>query len=380
MSTKTKIWLSLLLVAALIVSFGFGYSLGFVATPSGAAFDSVEQAWNIILNDYVEPDKLDVNQLSQAAIEGMLEALDDPYTTYLDSEAYQFSLDDLEGKFEGIGATVSMNEDDQIEIIAPLANSPAAEAGIQPGDIILGIDGESTAGMGLYEAILEIRGPEGTSVSLLILHADETEPVEIVIVRGVIELASVHLEMRGDIACITITEFNERTNAELAPVLEDIESAGASGIVLDLRSNPGGLLSAVINVASRFLGEGIAIVSIRDNKGNIENIKSNNQDITTGLPLIVLVDGYSASGSEVLAGALQDHGRALIAGTITYGKGSVNYLIQLVDGSGIYITAARWLTPDGRLIEGEGITPDIELEIGGDEAIQWAIDYLHSNK
>ena len=379
MSTKMKIWLSLVLVAALVVSFGFGYSLGSVATPSGAAFASIEQAWNIILSDYVEPDKIDVDRLSQAAIEGMLEALDDPYTTYLDIEAYLFSLEALEGEFEGIGAMVSMNEDDQIEIIAPLANSPAAEAGIQPGDVILGIDGESTEGMDLYEAILKIRGPEGTSVSLLILHTDDTEPVEIVIVRGVIELDSVYLEMRDDIACITITEFNEHTSAELAPVLEDIESAGASGIVLDLRSNPGGLLSAVVDVASRFLDEGVTVVSVRDNKGNIETTKSNRQDITTDLPLVVLVDEYSASGSEVLAGALQDHGRATIAGAVTYGKGGVNHLIQLADGSGIYITTARWLTPDGRLIEGEGITPDIELEIVGEEAIQWAIDYLHSS-
>jgi carboxyl-terminal processing protease len=377
MSTRTKIWLSLLLVAALVVAFGFGYSLGLVATPSGEAFASIEQAWSIVLSDYVEPDKIDVSQLSKAAIEGILEALDDPYTTYLDIDTYQFSLEDLEGRFEGIGATVSMNENDQIEIVAPLANSPAAEAGIRPGDIILGIDGESTEGMGLYEAILKIRGAEGTSVTLSVRHPGDTQPVEIVIVRGVIQLASVYLEMRGDIAHITITGFNESTNDELASVLEDVASTGAAGIILDLRSNPGGLLSSVTGIASRFLGEGVVVVSVRDNKGNIETIKSNKQDITTELPLVVLVDEYSASGSEVLAGALQDHGRATIAGTTTYGKGSVNYLIELADGSGIYITTARWLTPDGRLIEGEGITPDVELEVTGEEAIQWAIDYLH---
>jgi len=367
-----------LLVASLALSFGLGYGLGQEVHPSGPAFASVEQTWNIILNDYVEKDKIDVDALSQAAIEGMVEALDDPYTAYLDAETYQFELGGLEGKFEGIGAEVTIR-DGQLMVIAPLAGSPAAEAGIQPGDAILEIDGVSTSDMSLYEAILRVRGPKGTSVSLLILHQDETEPVEIVIVRDVIEVDSVNFEMRGDIAYINITGFTGQTNEELSLVLEAIDTENASGIILDLRGNPGGGVEAVVNVASRFLDEDEVVFSIRDNEGNLDIIKANSQEVTTDLPMVVLVDGFSASGSEVLAGAFQDNGRATIAGTTTFGKGSVNYLIQLEDGSGLYITYARWLTPNGSLIEGKGIVPDIELEITGEDAIQWAIDYLHGN-
>ena len=379
MPRKTKILLiSLLSVAILVLAYGFGYGLGLRDSPSGPAFASVEQAWDIILSDYVEKDKIDVEELSQAAIQGMVEVLDDPYTTYLDRETYQLSFEDLEGKFEGIGAEITIS-DGQLTVIAPFAGSPAAEAGIQSGDAVLEIDGMSTSGIGLYEAVLKVRGPKGTPVRLLILHPGETEPVEIVVIRDEIEVPSVHFEMRGDIAYININ-FTEKTNEELSPVLEAIAAEKAIGIILDLRHNPGGLLGAVVDIASRFLAEGEVVVSIRDNEGNLGTIKVNRQEITTDLPIVVLVDGFSASGSEVLAGALQDHGRATIAGTTTFGKGSVNYLIQLEDGSGLYITAARWLTPNGSLIEGKGIVPDIELELSGEDAIQWAIDYLHGNR
>ena len=379
MPRKIKILLiSLLSVAILVLAYGFGYGLGLRSSPSGPAFASIEQAWDIILSDYVEKDKIDVEELSQAAIQGMVEVLDDPYTTYLDRETYQLSYEDLEGKFEGIGAEITIR-DGQLTVIAPFAGSPAAEAGIQSGDTVLEIDGISTLGIGLYEAVLKVRGPKGTPVRLLILHQGETEPVEIVVIRDEIEVPSVHFEMRGDIAYININ-FTEKTNEELSPVLEAIAAEKAIGIILDLRHNPGGLLGAVVDIASRFLAEGEVVVSIRDNEGSLGTIKVNRQEITTDLPIVVLVDGFSASGSEVLAGALQDHGRATIAGTTTFGKGSVNYLIQLEDGSGLYITAARWLTPNGSLIEGKGIVPDIELELSGEDAIQWAIDYLHGDR
>ncbi len=377
MSRKNALLLSLLSVAILVISFGFGYILGIVAAPQDPAFASVEQAWNIILDDYVEKDRIDADQLSQAAIEGMLELLDDPYTTYLDKESYQFSFGDLEGKFEGIGAVITVDDNDQIVVVAPIMGAPAAEAGIRPGDTILEVDGVSTSGMGLYEVILDVRGPKGTAVNLLILHSGETEPVEIEIVRDEIEVDSVFLEMQGDIAYIQISEFNERTNEELSPVLEAVDAANATGIILDLRSNPGGLLKTVVDVTSRFVDEGLLVVSIRDNEGNVEELKASKQQVTTDLPMVVLVDSFSASGSEVVSGALQDYGRAIIVGSTTYGKGSVNYLQQLADGSGIYITAARWLTPNGNLIEGEGIVPDVELELEGYDAVQWAIDFLH---
>ena len=233
--------------------------------------------------------------------------------------------------------------------------------------------------MSLVDVVLSIRGPKETSVRLLILHQDETEPEEIEIVRAEIEVSSVHSEMREDIAYIRLTDFTERTNDELSSVLEEITREEATGIILDLRMNPGGLLVAVVDVASRFLEEGV-VVYVVDNQGERRDSLVRSAGEITDLPMVVLVDSFSASGSEVLAGALQDHARATIAGTITYGKGSVNVLRQLQDGSGLYITTARWYTPNGRLIEGEGIEPDYLLELEGEDAIQWAIDYLKSGE
>ncbi len=372
--------ITLLVVVSLALSFGAGCALDDrTSTDLGEGLDSIAEAWDIIFSDYVDKDRLDISTLSQGAIKGMVEALDDPYTAYLDAEAYQMSLSDLEGKFEGIGAYVAVNEDEQIMIIAPIADSPAAKAGIKAGDIILEINGEPTSEMSLTEAVLYIRGPKDTSVALLILHQNETEPEEIEIVRAEIEVPSVYFEMKGDIAYINITYFSERTNEELSPVLENITQETATGIILDLRSNPGGFLQTVVDVASRFLKEGI-IVSIVDNQGKKTPLSVRPGGVMTELPLVVLTDNFSASASEVLAGALQDHGRAIIAGMTTYGKGSVNTLYQLKDGSGLYLTTARWLTPKGNLIEGKGVSPDYPLELKGEDLIRWAIDYLKSGK
>jgi len=370
-----------MLIAILVVNIalfcGVGCAPGTGITPgSDQGLDIVDEAWDVLHRDYVEREVLDEASLSQGAIEGMLEALDDPYTSYLDPETYDMTLTGFEGKYEGIGATVGMR-DDQLMIIAPIAGSPASQADVRAGDIVLEIDGVSAEGMSLPEAVLLIRGEEGTSVRLLVLHQEEIEPVEIEIVRAEIEPPSVVYEMKENIAYIHITHFSELTGEQIIPALESIVDQGATAVVLDLRSNPGGLLIAVVDVASHFLTEGV-VVTVVDNQGNYIDSSVEPKDITVDLPMVVLVDEYSASGSEVLAGAFQDHGRAVIAGTVTFGKGSVNILRQLSDGSGLYITTARWLTPHGRMIEGEGITPDYELDLEGDDAVQWAIDYLKS--
>ena len=375
MSKTIKIMLTtILLLLSLILSAGCSLDSGTPPSGSSQELASVEEVWEIIFQEYVEKDDLDADVLRQGAIRGMLEALDDPYTSYLDAETYKLGLEDLEGKIEGIGAQITMR-DEQITVVAPIADLPADKAGIRAGDKILEIDGMPTSEMSLAEAVLFIRGPQGTSVRLLVLHQDEVEPEEIEIVRAEIEVTSVRFEMRGDIAYIRITNFSQRTDAELSSVLESLGDEETGGIILDLRSNPGGLLRTVVDVASHFLTEGV-VVDVVDNQGDHDAMSVRRRGVTTDLPMVVLVNSFSASGSEVLAGALQDYARATIAGSRTFGKGSVNVLHELEDGSGLYITIARWLTPEGHLIEGEGITPDYELELDGEDAIQWAVEYL----
>ncbi|MBN1176570.1 MAG: S41 family peptidase [Dehalococcoidales bacterium] len=332
----------------------------------------IEEAWDLLADGIADPSG--VENLKSAAIVGMVEVLDDPYTSYLDIEYYEIGMSSLEGEFNGIGAYVSVQEDELV-IIAPIADSPADKAGIKAGDFIREIDGEPVGDMSLAEAIIKIRGPKGTLVVLLVLHEGDTEPVEIEIIRDRIEVPSVRFEMRGDIACITLTQFSERTESELAPVILELKEASARGIVLDLRGNPGGLLDTVVEVASHFITEGV-LVQVKSNRGKIATLKAMRSSVTTDLPMVVLVDGTSASGSEVLSGALQDYNRALVAGSNTFGKGSVNVLHKLDDDSGLYVTTARWLTPDGRLIEEQGIEPDITLDLTGEDAVDWAIDYL----
>jgi len=376
MSERAKtIVISVLLAVVIAVTFGAGWVMG-TRTSSERGLDSIEQVWDIIFQDYVDKDKLDAEALAQGAIRGMVEALDDPYTAYLDTAAYELSMNSLEGKFDGIGAYVTA-EDGKIVVVAPVADSPADKAGIKAGDVILEVDGRPTAEMSMVEVVLNVQGPKGTVVTLLILHEGETEPEVIEIVRAEVELPSVFFEMKEDIAYINITHFSERTAVELYPVMEEV-GRQASGIILDLRSNPGGPVDTVVAVTGFFLKEGV-VLDIVDNDGNHVAYSVQPGGITTELPLVVLVDEYSASGSEVLAGALQDYGRATIAGKKTYGKGSANVLYPLTDGSGLYITNARWFTPNGRLIEGEGLPPDYELDLENVDAVQWAIDFLNAD-
>jgi carboxyl-terminal processing protease len=375
MSNTNKIIITLATLLIIGLSFGAGLLFGLSEPYSqGTGPGIIDQAWSKILTEYVDHDEINTETLSHGAIMGMLQALDDPYSSFLNAEEYTIYSTDFQGTFEGIGAYVGIRED-KLTIIAPIADSPAEKAGIKAGDIILEIDGEPVENMSFAEAILKIRGPKGTRLNLLISREGESEPFIIEITREEIEMASVRLEMKGDLAHITISEFTERTGQEMGEVLQNIDENTTKGIILDLRGNPGGILDAVVEVASYFLDEDI-ILYIKDNDDNITLTARMDVTPVIDLPMVVLVDSASASGSEVLAGALQDYDRAVIAGTQTYGKGSVNQFIVLNDGSAILLTISRWLTPDQHLIEGQGITPDIELEVTGDDAVQWATDYL----
>ena len=387
MSNKRSLLPTLLVVVLIVLSFGAGFAYSKLFTPATPElpeeFNTLGEVWELLSEDYVNNEALDPEELSRGAIEGMLEALGDPYTSYL--ESYQLVLSNLDGSFEGIGAIVSM-EDGELTVVSPIAGGPAERQGVRAGDKILEADGEPTSEMSLMEAVLKVRGDKGTTATLLILHQGETTPVSIEIVREEIKLDSVYLDMLpDDFAYIRITHFAERTPDELTSALNDVRQSGAWSIILDLRGNPGGYLDVVVDVAGEFLDSGI-ILYAADGEGDIiEEWTASSGGLATDLPLIVLVDGGSASGSEVLAGAFQDHGRATLIGTNTYGKGSVNILHGLSDGAALYVTTARWLTPDRHLIEGVGLTPHIEVEItaediasGRDPQLERAIEYLQA--
>ena len=337
--------------------------------------DTVSEAWDIISGEYVDMSLVDPTEISQGAVKGMLEALDDPYSGYYTPDEYEVLITHQQGTFGGIGATVGVR-DGQIIVVAPIPGTPAAAAGVKSGDAIIAVNGESTEGQSIEDVVKKIRGPEGTSVRVTIKHEGEIDPVEIEFIRAMIDVPSLAYEMRGDIAYIQIYYFSERTDEEFIPILKQLKKANAAGIILDLRSNPGGPVDTVVNIASNFLNDGVVLYLV-DNKGRETSYSVNKQtEVRTNLPVAVLTDNYSASGSEVLSGALQDYGRAVVAGKTTYGKGSADRWFELSDGSAIYLTVSRWLTPNRRLIEGKGITPDYQLGLEGDALVDWAIDYL----
>ena len=322
------------------------------------------EAWAFLGNDYVDPSKLDPEAFSEEAIRGMLKVLEDPHTSYISPDVLAADFQDVfHGEFEGIGAYVDMNAAGKVVIIAPIAGSPAEIAGIKAGDIVLEVNGESIEGWGLLEAVAKIRGPKGTIVRLLIKHLGVPEPVEIAVKRGLIPLESVRLRSEpGDrFAHIRVTDYYPETAEQLAYIINQAVEDGAEGLVLDLRGNPGGPLDSTVDVASLFLDEGLVLYYV-DGKGERKEWEVRDTERIPDIPIVVLINGASASSSEVLAGAIQDHDRGILIGTETFGKGSVNILRPLSNGGGLYITIAHWYTPLGRLIEGQGLTPDIEVE------------------
>ena len=283
--------------------------------PSGvpSEFNSLFEVWATLKREHVLQNSLDATELSRGAIKGMLEALDDPYASYLTSQQYNLESQDFEGLFEGIGAQVTMRNG-KITVVAPLPDTPAERAGMRPGDTILEIDGESTEGINLLEAVSKIRGTKDEPVNLLILRKTGGDPVEMTIIRGVIELKSVTMRMIvGQIAELRLTSFTETTNQEMAEALEKVKRFKARGVILDMRNNPGGLLDSVVSVTSQFIDEGLVLYEI-DGRGTRRDWRTRPGGLATDIPLVLLVNEFSASGSEVLAGALMDRGRATVIG------------------------------------------------------------------
>ena len=342
-------------------------------------FERLLEVWELLEGEYINGTDLDPREISDGAIRGMLEALGDPYSAFYTTEQYKIATQDLKGFFEGIGAEVGIRNG-MVTILAPMPDTPAEKAGIKPGDIIMEIEDESAEGISLMEAVNRIRGKKGTVVKLLILHKGDTEPVVINVERGVISLTSVRLlTVDDEISHLRIFNFAETTNKDLLAALERFEDSGASGFVLDLRNNPGGLLTSVVNVTSQFLDDGLVLYQVNA-QGDRKDWKVKSGGKAKDIPFVILVNEFSASASEVFTGAMIDHERATVIGTTTFGKGSVSNLWSLQDGSGVNFTIAHWFTPKGTLIEGEGITPDKVMEKPEDDSedvhLEHAIDLL----
>jgi len=329
-------------------------------------FQTLNEVWKVLRQEFIDGKDLDADKLGKAAIDGMLGALDDRHTHFLDRQTREAENSSLRGSYEGIGAHVQM-EDGVLTIVAPLAGSPAEAAGIRAGDKILALDGTSIQGMNISDAVAKVKGPKGSKITLTIQREGSRTPVPVEVTRDEIKTASVLLTMQPDgYAHIRITQFGQRTADEAREALTNARRQNARGLVLDLRNNPGGLLDTTVEITNMFLDGGVAGYQV-DKNGRRETLRLSGKGDFTDIPVVVLVNGGSASGSELLAGALQDRGRAKLAGTATYGKGSVNHLKELADGSALYVTIGRWLTPNGRLIEGNGLTPDFTIAITEDD-------------
>ncbi|MFH1632250.1 MAG: S41 family peptidase [bacterium] len=317
------------------------------------------EVWNLVHEVYVDQ-PVSEEDLYYGALEGMLWALGDPYSIFLDPTLTDEFNQDLEGSFFGIGAEVDLR-DGFIVVVSPLAGSPAEQAGLLPGDKILAIDSVDTFGMTLNEAVASIRGEEGTPVILTVTRDGLSEAFDIEITRGEIIIDSVVWEIRDDgIAVVEIRIFNEETTALFQQAVQEILTSGVDGIVLDLRNNPGGYLTEAINVAGFWIdGNTVVIERVRDEENHLSALGTARLH---GIKTAVLVNVGSASGSEILAGALQDYGAAMIIGEQTFGKGSVQEFYEFPDGSSVKITVAEWLTPNGRSINEVGITPDMVVE------------------
>ena len=320
-----------------------------------AELGTVGEAFRILLDEHVDHSDLDSQQLTEGAIRGMLAALDDPHASYLSADQHSREQEGYRGYFEGIGAQVTLTEAG-LTVIAPIPGAPAEEAGIRAGDLILEVDGADISDLTLVESVNLIRGPGGTDVTLLVRHVGEFENVSITVTRGRIPIESTAFRMLDDgIGHLWIYSYSNSTEDEVR------RAAGGRGLILDLRNNPGGLLASVINVTDMFLSSGTILYEI-DANGDRTDYEAARRGPATDLPIIVVVNNFSASASEIMAGALQTSGRATVVGTSTFGKGSVNIARELSDGSAIYFTIRRWYLSDGTQIEGQGVTPDVEVE------------------
>jgi len=352
----------------------------------GFDFNLYWEVWDQLKRDYVDKNKISDEEMFYGSLKGLAESVNDPYTIFMDPEETREFANDMSGTFEGIGAEVGMRND-IITIIAPLAGMPAEKAGLRAGDRIYAIDGESTLGMNVDEAVKKIRGDKGSEVILTVIRDGEDRPLEISIIRGVIVVKSVKSEMLdNDLLLITISNFNDDTLSLFRDTLQTALLNNPKGIILDLRNNPGGYLDTAVAVASAWVPEGPVVVE-QFGEGRREEYFALGGAPLQSIKTVILINGGSASASEIVAGALRDYKKATLVGEKTFGKGSVQGLRDLSNGSSLKVTVAQWLTPGGDYINDKGIEPDIAVELTmedvnaeRDPQLDKAIDLILNNK
>lgn len=359
MLTKpVKIMLAVALLSLMGVVFMVGYLLGRSASPvSGGVYALLQEVRDRIEGSAMQdPDE---QELARGAVRGLLNGLDDPYASYMTPEAYRvFGEELLTGQYSGVG--IWLNRDEQfVKIVAVVPGGPAEGAGVVPGDAVVSVDGEEVADLSLDEVAQRILGEEGTEVTVGILP-ESGELRELTLTRAKIDLPALDYRLDGDVGILQLLSFTGGVAERLREAVDDLERQGARGFVLDMRGNPGGALQESVDVSNVFLDGGV-VVTYRDRDGNEEAFEATDS-VGTELPLVVLVDQGSASASEIVAAAVQDRDRGTVVGTATYGKGSVQQVFGLSDGSAVKLTVATYFTPSGREIGAEGVEPDVLVE------------------
>lgn len=362
---KTKYFKSFLIVLTLCIALvGLGYSQKTMlvwAEDRYADLQNFSKVLNLIQQYYVE--EVDTKKLIYGAIKGMLRELD-PHTNFMPPDMFKEFENETSGEFGGLGIEISV-QNGILTIISPIEDTPAWKAGIKAGDKVVAIDGHSTKGMSLVESSQYLRGKRGSRVILRVVREGEEEPKDIAIVRGSVKIQSVKFtDLEDGYAYVRITSFIENTARDLGKALDDYESKNKKieGLLIDLRKNPGGLLDQAVKTSDMFLKDGVIVSTVGRSAKDKEISSATKKGKRINFPIVVLVDQYSASASEIVSGALQDNKRALIVGERTFGKGSVQSIVKLQDGSGLKLTVARYYTPRGISIQAEGIKPDIEID------------------
>ncbi len=368
---KSKISIVLGVLIIFIAGMNFGLS---AKTQKSTKVDDYQllglytQVFKIVKDHYVEP--VDSKKLIYGSLRGMLSSLD-PYSTFFTPDEFKEFTTETHGEFGGLGIEITM-ENHKLIIVAPIEDTPAWKAGLKPGDVIIEINGEPTDKMTLMEAVKKMRGKPGTKITITVWRKGVEKPFKVTITRAIIKIRSVKYKEleNGKIGYIRITQFQDKTDEQLRGVLEKFKDK--EGIIIDLRNNPGGLLTTAVNVADMLLPKGDLIVYTkgRDERNNEEFYSTHDPIFPVDIPIVVLVNKGSASASEILTGALRDNNRALAVGDTTFGKASVQTLIPLPDGSGLKLTTAHYYTPNGKLIMNKGITPDIIVHMTEEEEME----------